>query len=566
MALAKSVVLVSNIKGQKGDKGDKGEGVADSLRYRPTSELPSLNVAEWLGTSLVGIYRFITSDAAQAVINRPLGADGPAFAQIEPMASGGSKVTWTEYQAPRRTFEKIISTSSSNRTDWKRIDKVTRTVLHQLSMPGSPATQDTEPTRHVRLPIKVFSTIDSWELAFKNFNDRNSANYGALDFVDVYIAKRASDGNGGYTQNFAETPTKLGTPVRYSAGATSERYLITDIHFQLEANVEYLLSYAYTTPDGTPNHMGIGGSYLGTLPAGVQSMSVSNQWSPYTPLDVYLKLQASPDIPFYVYPGSSTETGLNTDYPLRDVWSWRHAEAHGAIPALIGQSGTTLASWVGSSNYIRGKFSTIARADKVIGNPASNDLYGGNSLSVMKSRFEAFAVWVRKYLGDAFESADVFPRRSETAEVKAVREQFNAWLKTLPANTLVSHDRVSVVSDANGLMRADFDSGDGTHLNTYGQHMLGASILVASGGGAPGPPGPAGPGVPAGGAAGQVLRKDSTGNGTVWDTITGALVGLGNVDNTTDANKPVSGPQATAIALKQNKLVKDPEGFYLIGG
>ncbi|MEU5838571.1 hypothetical protein ABZ820_33565 [Streptomyces diacarni] len=527
-----------------------------------------MNVDEWLGTSLVGLYRFITSTSAQEVLNRPLGADGPAFAKIEPMASGGSKITWTEYQAPRRTFEKIVSTTSSNRTAWKRIDKVTRTVLHQLSMPGSPSTQDTEPTRHVRLPIKVFSTIDSWELVFKNFNDRNSANYGALDFVDVFIAKRASDGNGGYTQNFAEAPTKLGTPVRYSAGATSERYLITDIHFQLEANVEYLLSYAYTTPGGTPNHMGIGGSYLGTLPAGVQSMSVSNQWSPYTPLDVYLKLEASPDVPFYVYPGSSSETGLNTDYPLRDVWSWRHAEAHGAIPALIGQSGTTLDSWVGANNYIRGKFSTIARADKVIGNPGSNDVYGGNSLSVMKSRFEAFAVWVRRYVGDTFESADVFPRRSETAAIKTVREQFNAWLKTLPANTLVSHDRVSVVADENGLMRADFDSGDGTHLNTYGQHMLGASILVASGGGAPGPAGPAGPGVPEGGSAGQILRKDSTGQSTVWATLSGSVVGLGNVDNTADANKPVSTPQAAVIALKQNKLVEDPAdpGFYLIGG
>ena len=547
MALATSVVHVASLKGPK---GDKGEGVADSLRFRPTSELPSLVVDEWLGTSLVGLYRFVTASAAQDVVGRPLGADGAAFAQVEPMASGGSKITWTEYAAPRRTFEKIISTTAGNRTDWKRVDTAFRTVLHGLSMPGAPTQTDTEPTRHVRLPFKVFSTIDSWELVFKNFNDRSSTNFGALDFVDVYISKRASDGAGGYTQNFAETPTKLGTPVLYSAGSTAERYVITDIHFPLEANVEYLISYAYSTPGGTPNHLGIGGSYLGTNPLGVASMSVSNAWSMFTPLDVYVKLQAPPEVPFYVYPGSSSETGLNTDYPLRDNWAWRHAEAHSAIPALIGQSGTTLESWVGANNYIRGKFSTIARADKVIGNPGSNDLYSGANLSTMKSRFEAFGVWVRRHLGDTFESADVFPRRTESSEVKTVREQFNAWLKTLPSNTLVSHDRVSVVVDDAGVMREDFDSGDGIHLNTYGQHMLGASILVSSGGGAPGPAGPAGPGVPAGGTAGQVLRKDSTGLSTVWETLNGSVVGLGNVDNTSDADKPVSTSTQEALDSK----------------
>lgn len=38
-------------------------------------------------------------------------------------------------------------------------------------------------------------------------------------------------------------------------------------------------------------------------------------------------------------------------------------------------------------------------------------------------------------------------------------------------------------------------------------------------------------------------------------TLTSADVGLGNVDNTSDANKPVSTAQATAIGLKQNTLV-----------
>jgi hypothetical protein len=99
--------------------------------------------------------------------------------------------------------------------------------------------------------------------------------------------------------------------------------------------------------------------------------------------------------------------------------------------------------------------------------------------------------------------------------------------------------------------------------------------------GVPGPPGPIGPagptgptgaagvGVPTGGTAGQVLEKiDGTNYNTQWatpsgggavtsvNTYTGAVVlvkadlALGNVDNTSDANKPVSTAQQTALNLK----------------
>ncbi|MDJ0321819.1 hypothetical protein [Pseudarthrobacter sp. PS3-L1] len=457
--------------------GRAGEAVGNSLRIRPISDLPSLNVADWVGLNLIGIYPLATATVAQTIIGRPLGCDGPAFVAIEPIASGGSLVKWVEYTEPRRSLEKIISLTSANRTDWKRTDAAKRRVFHQLSMPGNGALVDTELTRHVRLPVKLFAAVDSWELVFKNFNDISSTNRGAIDMVDVWIAKRASDGNGGFTQNFAEPPTKLGVPFRYSVGESSERYAITDIHFQLEANVEYLISYAYTTPGGGPNHMGIGGSYLGTVPSGVASMSVTNTWSPYTPLDVYIKAKASPDVPFYMYPGSSSETGLNTDYPLRDCWGWRHAEANGAIPALLGQSGASLDSYVSGSNYYRQKLSTTDPADKVIGHPGSNDIYGGASLTQVKTSLGQFGLFVRRFMGQTFELTEVFPRRTETAAIKAVREGFNDYLRTLPLNALVCHNRASAVTGTDGLMRAEFDSGDGIHLNTAGQHAMAAAII-----------------------------------------------------------------------------------------
>lgn len=61
--------------------------------------------------------------------------------------------------------------------------------------------------------------------------------------------------------------------------------------------------------------------------------------------------------------------------------------------------------------------------------------------------------------------------------------------------------------------------------------------------------GPAGAGVAAGGTTGQALVKDNNFDyQTQWVTLTKTLVGLANVDNTSDANKPVSVAQATANA------------------
>lgn len=91
---------------------------------------------------------------------------------------------------------------------------------------------------------------------------------------------------------------------------------------------------------------------------------------------------------------------------------------------------------------------------------------------------------------------------------------------------------------------------------------------------AKGDKGDTGTGVAAGGTALQLLRKNSANTATEWVSATGAAVGLGNVDNTSDANKPVSTAQATAIAQSDTitantKLAVDapstyPEGLSLM--
>ena len=55
----------------------------------------------------------------------------------------------------------------------------------------------------------------------------------------------------------------------------------------------------------------------------------------------------------------------------------------------------------------------------------------------------------------------------------------------------------------------------------------------------------------------EVKSKASKNNPAFTGTVTGitaAMVGLGNVANTSDADKPVSGPVVTALSGKQNTL------------
>lgn len=65
-----------------------------------------------------------------------------------------------------------------------------------------------------------------------------------------------------------------------------------------------------------------------------------------------------------------------------------------------------------------------------------------------------------------------------------------------------------------------------------------------------GEPGPPGAGVPAGGEPLQVVRKTASGSTTEWVTPTKSVVGLGNVDNTADEDKPLSKAATEALASK----------------
>lgn len=99
-----------------------------------------------------------------------------------------------------------------------------------------------------------------------------------------------------------------------------------------------------------------------------------------------------------------------------------------------------------------------------------------------------------------------------------------------------------------------------THLQWRLQGDLAWTDLVAlteitGPAGPEGQQGQTGSGVAEGGVAGQWLRKTGNANyQTEWGAISKQDVGLSNVDNTSDADKPISDATAMAIAHTQRQL------------
>lgn len=75
-----------------------------------------------------------------------------------------------------------------------------------------------------------------------------------------------------------------------------------------------------------------------------------------------------------------------------------------------------------------------------------------------------------------------------------------------------------------------------------------------------------GVGVPAGGTAGQVLQKSSAANyATGWQTLNKTDIGLGQVDDTADVDKPVSSAMQTALDGKEASIAGGAANQYWRG-
>lgn len=440
---------------------------------RDYTALPA-NVNDWIGLEWGAIW--IVPVPPTMFAGLPAGI-GLCYIVIIPMGTSGSAIRVYEYAGEQRVFSRTVSTSPDRVTNWKLNETKTRRVLHQLTMPGAPTLTDSEPTRHVRLPIKLGARPAGLDITFKNFNERSGTNFGDLDFEDVYIAPMAVGAFGQATPNFAVPPTNLGKPIPTGDG-TSRRYQLIRPDWIPEKNTEYILSYAYTDPTPSANQLSISGSFNGTNPAGVGAMTVTNTWSQYTPLEVYLSMDVSIDVPTEVFFDSSSGTGLNSNWPLRDSWAWGVAESNGSLPVMLCMSGQTTKAFA-AGGFVWSKLQVFAPVDKAHIASGSNDSQS-YPLEEMKTDFVALANRIRdRNVSQNIVAHNFFPRAAESSTVKQRRLGYDAWLfGELPGGILAAYDRAKYLIGADGLMRIELNSGDGVHVNNWGQRLMRAAVIT----------------------------------------------------------------------------------------
>lgn len=449
----------------------------DALLVNRDYTLLPANVDDWIGYDWQGVWPVPVPMTMFVGLPEPI-AGSLGTIVIIPLGTGGSMVVVYEYGGAQSVWSRVVSTSPDRVTGWKRQDTVTRRTLLQMTAPGSPSLVDAEPARHVRLPLLHPFTDYNWDLTFKNVNERSETWFGDLDFTDVYIAPRAKDANGNYTADFASAPVNLGKPVVTGTGRT-RRYQLKKIRYPRLANVEYILAYGYTDPDGGNNHLSISGSYNGLNPAGVNSMQVANAWSQYTPLDVYLSSNVPETLGVELFIDSSSGTALNTVWPHRDSWAYRVAKARGVLPVNMSQSGQTTKGFAAGGGYMLSKVLAFDPVDMVHIASGSNDSQS-YTLAEMQTDFVALCDKVRSSgVSDNIMAYNFFPRASESSTVKATRKGYEAWLMSdLPGGILAAIDRAQYIDGANGLMRPELDSGDGVHLNNWGQDLMAAAVVT----------------------------------------------------------------------------------------
>lgn len=189
---------------------------------------------------------------------------------------------------------------------------------------------------------------------------------------------------------------------------------------------------------------------------------------------------------------------------------------------------------------------------------------------------ETYAVGTGQFPGTSYRTQDGVPRvgqayfNMDTFDTAGVMARVNNAIRDGKGIQLMVHP--SLIDTAGHITTAQMHAvlDQIKALETAGKVVVMSAYdqTLADSTNVPGTPGPPGAGVPTGGNAFQVVRKNSDGTTTEWVTPTKSLVGLSQVDNTPDLQKPVSAPMLQELEAKQDKLTPDPNNprYYLIGG
>lgn len=323
-------------------------------------------------------------------------------------------------------------------------------------------------SRSVRIPIRLNASVGRWRLHVRNWNPRLGKVIAArVNFTGLWLAD--TPGNGAVT----------GTPHQLLGGFLTpedgSQWVSSWFDAPLGEDVERLLCFGYTTSAAPPALAG--GSYQHSDPAQAISYTTHNAFSS-TPFDIWLEAEVPAATPIIAVIGDSLAAGTGATLPVHESWVAHYARRVRGLPMLVAYSGDSMHGFLVANPDKVSRWSGMAPADAVVWALGSNDIASARPLTQLQADFETLLPIIEGAVGPVRYASTVQPRNRWDSLLESKRNSWNAWLTSRPEfqGTL---DFASVVSSDGRNLRPEFDSGDGTHLNTAGYAAEAASIKIS---------------------------------------------------------------------------------------
>lgn len=366
--------------------------------------------------------------------------------------------------------------------------KAMTTQAVQLITPVS-GYQSQNTARNQRIPFRLPARASRFRIHVANRNDADDITYADSDLrinQEMFIGKHKLV-DGEMTGQFASAPFGTGFGPAVWLADSAER--VSDwIDIPLEANTEYLLSYSYYNPDGSPISAGMATGWWNLATGAVDQVDgVTMNKHIQSHLMVWLEVEIPATTPTLAWIGDSLTVGREAEAALHDSPAWMHGMTHGVLPRLHAQAGSRFADWTGSfaSSPKWTRWAGVDRPSACVINLGSNDMYDfaatpESMVSTLTTRLADLVPLVRQHVADRIYFATILPRNNQTYS-QAFLDARNAWndyLRTLPHGAEGCFELAAMVADpANpDRLRSIYDSGDGVHLNTAGYARMAQGV------------------------------------------------------------------------------------------
>ena len=382
-------------------------------------------------------------------------------------AVGGSRVWWSDDQGVLREGE----------VPWARVTGAPP-AASPAGMKTVPLALTTGTTgvagaasRSVRFPLRFNAPVNRWRVHIRNWNPRLGTVIAApVNFTGLWLADTSGAGT------VTGTPTQLAPA--FTTPADGSEWVSGWYDAPIGGDVERLLCYGFDTAQSP--WLLTGGSYQASGSASAISGAVTP--GPGTSFDIWIEAETPASTPVVAGVGDSLTAGTGATLPVFESWLSQYTRRVGALPMHVAHHGDSMRGFLTVNPGKVTRWEDLARADAVVWGLGSNDLSSTRTISEMQADFATLLPIVEAAVGPVRHVSTVQPRNSWDAAAEARRSQWNTWLTSRPEVRGVL-DFASVVSVDGDTLLPEYDSGDGTHLNTAGYQAEADSIttpLVAS--------------------------------------------------------------------------------------